>query len=61
MVFAAAIRVKVVATPAIGAGLVMLAAGALYASYGGRAYLFMALLSAAGLVGTTGLRHALAG
>lgn len=35
----------------LGSGLVMLAAGALYAAYGGRAYPFMALLSAAGLLG----------
>jgi len=34
-----------------GSGLVMLAAGALYAAYGGRAYPFMAMLSAAGLCG----------
>jgi PPP family 3-phenylpropionic acid transporter len=43
----------------IGGGLVMMAAGALYAACGGRAYLFTALLSAAGLVGTMRLRHAL--
>jgi MFS transporter, PPP family, 3-phenylpropionic acid transporter len=35
----------------LGSGLVMLAAGALYAAFGGQAYLFMALLSAGGLVG----------
>ncbi len=35
----------------LGSGLVMLAAGSLYAAYGGQAYPFMALLSAAGLVG----------
>jgi MFS transporter, PPP family, 3-phenylpropionic acid transporter len=35
----------------LGSGLVMLAAGALYTAYGGRAYPFMALLSAAGLCG----------
>jgi len=35
----------------LGGGLVMLAAGALYAALGGGAYLFMALLSAAGLAG----------
>jgi PPP family 3-phenylpropionic acid transporter len=35
----------------LGSGLVMLAAGALYAAYGGQAYPFMALLSAAGLLG----------
>jgi PPP family 3-phenylpropionic acid transporter len=43
---------------AIGGGIVMMAAGALYAACGGRAYLFMALLSAAGLAGTFGLRRA---
>jgi len=35
----------------IGSGIVMFGAGALYASYGGHAYLFMALLSALGLAG----------
>ena len=35
----------------IGSGLVMVVAGALYAAYGGGAYSFMAVLSAAGLVG----------
>lgn len=40
-----------------GSGLVMLAAGALYAAYGGQAYLFMALLSAVGLVGVWRLRR----
>src|SRR5439155_25096495 len=35
----------------LGSGLVMLVAGVLYAAYGGQAYPFMALLSAAGLVG----------
>jgi PPP family 3-phenylpropionic acid transporter len=35
----------------LGSGLVMLAAGALYSAYGGGAYPFMALLSAAGLCG----------
>ncbi|HEX2151346.1 MAG TPA: MFS transporter [Stellaceae bacterium] len=35
----------------LGSGLVMLAAGVLYAAYGGQAYLFMALLSAGGLAG----------
>src|SRR6185295_19201507 len=35
----------------LGSGLVMLAAGALYAAYGGQAYPFMALLSVAGLCG----------
>jgi PPP family 3-phenylpropionic acid transporter len=40
-----------------GSGLVMLAAGALYAAYGGQAYLFMALLSAGGLAGVWRLRQ----
>jgi hypothetical protein len=35
----------------------MLAAGALYAAYGGEAYPFMALLSAAGLCGVLWLRR----
>jgi PPP family 3-phenylpropionic acid transporter len=35
----------------IGSGLVMLAAGRLYAAFGGEAYLFMAILSATGLAG----------
>ena len=38
-----------------GSGLVMLAAGALYGAYGGTAYLFMAALSAAGLLGVLAL------
>jgi PPP family 3-phenylpropionic acid transporter len=41
----------------LGSGLVMLAAGALYARYGGQAYLFMALLSAGGLAGVWRLRR----
>jgi MFS transporter, PPP family, 3-phenylpropionic acid transporter len=41
----------------LGSGLVMLAAGSLYAAYGGQAYLFMALLSALGLAGVWRLRH----
>jgi MFS transporter, PPP family, 3-phenylpropionic acid transporter len=43
----------------VGGGLVMMVAGALYAAHGGHAYLFMAVLSAAGLVGTARLRNAL--
>jgi len=39
----------------LGSGLVMLAAGAIYTAYGGRGYLFMALLSAAGLAGVIAL------
>jgi len=41
---------------AIGSGVVMTLAGTLYSSYGGAAYYFMAVLSAAGLVGAVGLR-----
>lgn len=41
----------------LGGGLVMVAAGALYAAYGGGAYLVMAGLSAAGLLGATRLRR----
>ncbi len=37
------------ASAGIGSGIVMLGAGALYANFGGRAYLFMAALSALGL------------
>ena len=39
------------ASAGIGSGIVMFGAGALYAAYGGRAYLFMAVLSAIGFVG----------
>ena len=39
------------ASSGIGSGLVMLAAGMLYAQFGGRAYLFMTVLSALGLFG----------
>jgi PPP family 3-phenylpropionic acid transporter len=41
----------------LGSGLVMLAAGWLYGAYGGDAYPFMALLSAAGLFGVWRLRR----
>jgi PPP family 3-phenylpropionic acid transporter len=41
----------------LGGGLVMMVAGVLYASYAGGAYLFMAVLSAAGLLGAVRLRH----
>jgi PPP family 3-phenylpropionic acid transporter len=44
----------------LGSGLVMLAAGWLYTTYGGYAYPFMALLSAAGLFGIWQLRRATA-
>lgn len=40
------------ASAGLGSGLVMLIAGALYAAYGGHAYLFMAALSGLGLAGT---------
>ena len=43
----------------LGSGLVMVVAGVLYAAYGGGAYLFMALLSAAGLLGAARLRQAM--
>src|SRR5437762_2315237 len=39
----------------LGSGFVMLVAGALYGAYGGQAYLFMAVLSAAGLGGVVAL------
>jgi PPP family 3-phenylpropionic acid transporter len=42
----------------LGSGLVMLAAGTLYAAYGGHAYPFMAVLSALGLFGVWRLRAA---
>jgi MFS transporter, PPP family, 3-phenylpropionic acid transporter len=43
-----------------GSGIVMLAAGWLYTTFGGHAYPFMALLSAAGLFGIWQLRRAAA-
>ena len=43
------------ASAGIGSGIVMLGSGALYAGYGGRAYLFMAALSALGLLGAARL------
>ena len=42
----------------LGSGLVMLGAGTLYASLGGRAYLFMAALSGLGLLGVARLARA---
>jgi MFS transporter, PPP family, 3-phenylpropionic acid transporter len=45
------------ASAGLGSGLVMLGAGSLYAAFGGRAYLFMALLSAGGLVGVARLQR----
>lgn len=41
----------------LGSGLVMLMAGALYGALGGRAFPLMAILSAAGLLGTLRLRR----
>ena len=43
------------ASSGIGSGIVMLGAGALYAEFGGRAYLFMVALSAIGLAGAVRL------
>jgi PPP family 3-phenylpropionic acid transporter len=43
------------ASSGIGSGIVMLGAGALYAHFGGGAYLFMTVLSAIGLVGAVQL------
>jgi PPP family 3-phenylpropionic acid transporter len=43
------------ASSGIGSGLVMLGAGALYAKFGGGAYLFMTVLSALGLAGALSL------
>jgi PPP family 3-phenylpropionic acid transporter len=55
---ASAQSVYVAVSSGLGSGLVMLAAGALYAAYGGGAYMFMAVLSAAGLLGALRLRRA---
>jgi PPP family 3-phenylpropionic acid transporter len=44
----------------IGSGVIMLAAGQLYATFGGRAYLFMALLSALGVLGVIALARRVA-
>ena len=46
---AGAQSIYVAVSSGLGGGLVMVLAGALYADYGGMAYLFMAVLSAAGL------------
>jgi len=48
-------------TAGFGSGVVMLVAGALYTAYGGGAYPFMALLSAAGLCGVLLLRRTASG
>ena len=48
------------ASSGIGSGLVMLGAGALYAQFGGRAYLFMTALSALGLLGAMRLNKSAA-
>jgi len=45
----------------LGSGLVMLGAGALYARFGGHAYLFMAGISALGLAGVARLARLSAG
>ena len=47
------------ASSGIGSGVVMLGAGALYANYGGSAYLFMAALSAIGTLGVALLAKAM--
>ena len=52
---ASAQSLYVAVSAGIGSGLVMLSAGTLYGAYGGRAYLFMAVLSAAGLGGVVAL------
>jgi MFS transporter, PPP family, 3-phenylpropionic acid transporter len=44
----------------IGSGIVMLGAGALYGSFGGRAYIVMAALAAAGLLGAAQLARSAA-
>ncbi len=46
------------ASSGLGGGLVMAVAGALYAAYGGRAYLAMAMLSTVGLCGALWLGRA---
>jgi|SRR5579872_1864670 len=48
------------ASSGIGSGLVMLGAGAAYAQFGGRAYLFMTALSALGLFGALRLKQSVA-
>lgn len=48
------------ASSGIGSGLVMLGAGAAYAQFGGRAYLFMTALSALGLIGALRLKKSAA-
>jgi len=48
------------ASSGIGSGLVMLGAGAAYAEFGGRAYLFMTALSAIGLLGAVRLARSTA-
>jgi MFS transporter, PPP family, 3-phenylpropionic acid transporter len=53
---AGAQSIYVAVSSGLGGGLVMVLAGALYADYGGTAYLFMAILSAAGLLSAFGLR-----
>jgi len=53
---AGAQSIYVAVSSGLGGGLVMVLAGALYADYGGMAYLFMAVLSAAGLLSAFGPR-----
>jgi PPP family 3-phenylpropionic acid transporter len=48
------------ASSGLGSGFVMLGAGAAYAEFGGRAYLFMTVLSAIGLVGAARLARSTA-
>jgi MFS transporter, PPP family, 3-phenylpropionic acid transporter len=53
---ASAQSVYAAASAGLGSGLVMMVAGALYGAYGGGAFPFMAVLSAAGLFGALRLR-----
>ena len=48
------------ASSGLGSGIVMLGAGALYADFGGRAYLFMTILSALGFLGAVRLARSAA-
>ncbi|MGH7093702.1 MAG: MFS transporter [Stellaceae bacterium] len=58
---ASAQTLYVAVSTGLGSGLVMLGAGALYARFGGHAYLFMAGLSALGLAGVARLARLSAG
>lgn len=55
---ASALSITAAVSSGAGGGLAMIASGALYAAFGGRAFLFMALLSAAGLIGALRLGRA---